>query len=146
MTRRSALIVVLLIAAAAGFGWWRFGRGPEVTTVAPSRGTAVEIVYATGAVEPVRWAKVASVIRDRIVEICDCEGRSIAKGDVPVSHWFRLGRALTPVERDSVLVSWSGSMFEYLMPELVMRAPAGSLLEQTSRLVVGRHRRGPVRQ
>jgi cyclic beta-1,2-glucan synthetase len=63
---------------------------------------------------------------------------AIAKGDVPVSHWFRLGRALTPVEQDSVLVSWSGSMFEYLMPALVMRAPAGSLLEQTSRLVVGR--------
>jgi cyclic beta-1,2-glucan synthetase len=63
---------------------------------------------------------------------------AIAKGDVPVSHWFRLGRALTPVELDSVLVSWSGSMFEYLMPALVMPAPAGSLLEQTSRLVVGR--------
>jgi len=63
---------------------------------------------------------------------------AIAKGDVPVSHWFRLGRALTPVRQDSVLVSWSGSMFEYLMPSLVMRAPAGSLLEQTSRLVVGR--------
>jgi cyclic beta-1,2-glucan synthetase len=42
------------------------------------------------------------------------------------------------VEQDSVLVSWSGSMFEYLMPALVMRAPAGSLLEQTARLVVGR--------
>jgi cyclic beta-1,2-glucan synthetase len=63
---------------------------------------------------------------------------AIAKGDVPVSHWFRLGRALTPVEQDSVLVSWSGSMFEYLMPALVMRAPAGSLLDQTCRLVVGR--------
>ena len=63
---------------------------------------------------------------------------AIAKGDVPVSHWFRLGRALTPVALDSVLVSWSGSMFEYLMPTLVMRGPAGSLLEQTSRLVVGR--------
>jgi cyclic beta-1,2-glucan synthetase len=63
---------------------------------------------------------------------------AIAKGDVPVSHWFRLGRALTPVELDSVLVSWSGSMFEYLMPALVMREPAGSLLDQTARLVVGR--------
>jgi len=63
---------------------------------------------------------------------------TIAKGDVPVSHWFRLGRALTPVELDSVLVSWSGSMFEYLMPGLVMRAPAGSLLDQTCRLVVRR--------
>ena len=63
---------------------------------------------------------------------------AIAKGDVPVSHWFRLGRALTPVEQDSVLVSWSGSMFEYLMPALVMRAPAGSLLDQTYHLVVRR--------
>ena len=51
---------------------------------------------------------------------------------------FRLGRALTPVGRGSALISWSGSMFEYLMPALVMRAPVGSLLEQTSRLVVAR--------
>ncbi len=63
---------------------------------------------------------------------------AIAKGDVPVSHWFRLGRALTPVALDSVLVSWSGSMFEYLMPGLVMRTPARSLLEQTARLAVAR--------
>ena len=63
---------------------------------------------------------------------------AIAKGDVPVRHWFRLGRALTPVDRGSALISWSGSMFEYLMPSLVMRAPAGSLLEQTSRFVVRR--------
>jgi cyclic beta-1,2-glucan synthetase len=63
---------------------------------------------------------------------------AIAKGDVPVSQWFHLGRALTPVGRDSVLVSWSGSMFEYLMPLLIMRAPEGSLLDQTCRLVVQR--------
>jgi cyclic beta-1,2-glucan synthetase len=63
---------------------------------------------------------------------------AIAKGDVPVSHWFHLGRALTPVETDSVLVSWSGSMFEYLMPSLVMQVPKGSLLDQTCRLVVRR--------
>src|SRR5207244_250528 len=63
---------------------------------------------------------------------------AIAKGDVPVAHWFWLGRALTPVAQGSVLVSWSGSMFEYLMPELVMRAPAGSLIQQTSRLAVAR--------
>jgi cyclic beta-1,2-glucan synthetase len=63
---------------------------------------------------------------------------AIAKGDVPAKHWFRLGRALTPVDRGSALISWSGSMFEYLMPSLVMRAPAGSLLEQTNRLVVRR--------
>ncbi len=64
---------------------------------------------------------------------------AIAKGDVPSSHWFRLNRALTPVGRGSVLTSWSGSMFEYLMPELVMRSPVGSLLNQTCELVVRRH-------
>ncbi len=63
---------------------------------------------------------------------------AIAKGDVPTRHWFRLGRAVTPVEHGAALVSWSGSMFEYLMPSLVMRAPAGSLLEETSHLVVRR--------
>ena len=59
---------------------------------------------------------------------------AIAKGDIPARHWFRLGRAVTPVGHGAALISWSGSMFEYLMPSLVMRAPAGSLLEQTSRL------------
>jgi len=63
---------------------------------------------------------------------------AIAKGDVPTRHWFRLGRALAPVGYGSALISWSGSMFEYLMPSLVMRAPAGSLLEQTSCQVVRR--------
>jgi cyclic beta-1,2-glucan synthetase len=63
---------------------------------------------------------------------------AIAKGDVPVRNWFQLGRTLTPVDRGSALVSWSGSMFEYLMPSLVMRAPAESLLGQTNRFVVRR--------
>jgi len=63
---------------------------------------------------------------------------AIAKGDVPQEHWFRLGRGLTPVGRGSALISWSGSMFEYLMPALVMRAPTRSLLHQTYHLVVAR--------
>ncbi len=63
---------------------------------------------------------------------------AIAKGDVSAKHWFRLGRTLTPIDGSSGLISWSGSMFEYLMPSLVMRAPSGSLLEQTNRLVVHR--------
>jgi RND family efflux transporter MFP subunit len=74
----------LIIAALAGGAWWLYGRGAEVATATPTRGTAVEIVYATGAVEPVRWAKVASLMRDRIVEICDCEGKPVKKGDVLV--------------------------------------------------------------
>ncbi len=63
---------------------------------------------------------------------------AIAKGDVPAREWFRLGRAVTPVGNAAALVSWSGSMFEYLMPSLVMRAPGGSLLEETSRMIVRR--------
>ena len=63
---------------------------------------------------------------------------AIAKGDVSTKHWFRLGRPATPLGNGSALISWSGSMFEYLMPSLVMRAPKGSLLEQTTRLVVAR--------
>ena len=63
---------------------------------------------------------------------------AIAKGDVPSSHWFHLGRALTPVGNGSALVSWSGSIFEYLMPALVMRFPAGSLLCRTYELIVHR--------
>ncbi len=63
---------------------------------------------------------------------------AIAKRDLPVRHWFRLGRLLTPVDRSSALVSWAGSMFEYLMPILVMREPEGSLLGDTSQLIVKR--------
>ncbi len=63
---------------------------------------------------------------------------AIAKGDVPSSHWFRLGRFMTPVARGSALISWSGSMFEYLMPDLVMRSPEGSMLSQTYRQIVRR--------
>jgi|HubBroStandDraft_1064217.scaffolds.fasta_scaffold00025_35 cyclic beta-1,2-glucan synthetase len=65
---------------------------------------------------------------------------AIARGDVPTRHWFRLGRPLAPVGFDSALISWSGSMFEYLMPSLVMRAPPGSLIEQTSRQAVRQQR------
>lgn len=65
---------------------------------------------------------------------------AIAKGDVETRHWFRLGRPATPIGVGSALISWSGSMFEYLMPSLVMRAPPGSLLEQTTRLIVARQK------
>jgi cyclic beta-1,2-glucan synthetase len=63
---------------------------------------------------------------------------AIAKSEVPARHWFHLGRAVTPIAHRAALISWSGSMFEYLMPSLIMRQPAGSLLEQTDRLIVRR--------
>lgn len=63
---------------------------------------------------------------------------AIAKSDAMTKHWFRLGRTTTAVEHSAALVSWSGSMFEYLMPSLVMQAPSGSLLDLTNRLIVRR--------
>ncbi len=63
---------------------------------------------------------------------------AIAKGDLRTRHWFRLGRSVTAVKGGAVLMSWSGSMFEYLMPSLVMRAPTNGLLDQTTRLIVQR--------
>jgi cyclic beta-1,2-glucan synthetase len=63
---------------------------------------------------------------------------AIAKGDIPARHWFRLGRSSTHVAHGAALISWSGSMFEYLMPPLVMHAPGGSLLDETDRIIVRR--------
>ena len=63
---------------------------------------------------------------------------AIAKGDVPTRHWFHLGRTLTPLGRSQALQSWSGSMFEYLMPSLIMHEPAGSLLALSNRAAVRR--------
>jgi cyclic beta-1,2-glucan synthetase len=63
---------------------------------------------------------------------------AIAKGDVPVAHWFRLGRTLTRAAGATALVSWSGSMFEYLMPALVMRSFPYTVLDQTYRGAIRR--------
>ncbi|MBF0859909.1 glycosyl transferase [Gluconobacter sp. LMG 31484] len=63
---------------------------------------------------------------------------AVAKGDIPARDWFRLGRPVAAVARGEALVSWSGSMFEYLMPSLIMAAPFDSLLEGTSRQIVRR--------
>jgi RND family efflux transporter MFP subunit len=88
-----ASIWVAMAALAAVGGWWWLTRGAQISAVATRRGTAVEIVYATGAVEPIHWAKVATLLRGRIVEFCDCEGRPVAKGDVLVHLDEREARA-----------------------------------------------------
>lgn len=56
---------------------------------------------------------------------------SIAKGDVPIKHWFALGRFGTNINGNKVLMSWGGTMFEYLMPFLYMRAYPETLLHST---------------
>ncbi|MGB4860488.1 MAG: glucoamylase family protein, partial [Dokdonella sp.] len=56
----------------------------------------------------------------------------IAQGQLPQEAWFALGRLLTESDGEPVLLSWSGSMFEYLMPQLVMPSYPGTLLDQTT--------------
>ncbi len=74
---------------------------------------------------------------------------AIAKGDVPHQHWFHLGRLVTNVDGRAALISWGGTMFEYLMPQLLMRNFSGTLLDQSCRAAVrrqidyGRQRRVP---
>lgn len=76
------MVGTLGLAAIAGSAAWFAWRPTEVSVVQPSRGDAAEIVYASGTVEPRTWAKVAPVVRDRIVEQCDCEGSRVEQGDV----------------------------------------------------------------
>ena len=66
---------------------------------------------------------------------------AIALGKVSHEHWFKLGRSLTPSGSSRALLSWSASMFEYLMPLLVMRSHAGTLLDETYEAVVRRQMR-----
>ncbi len=57
----------------------------------------------------------------------------IAQGQFGQEHWFALGRLLTTTGGATTLLSWSGSMFEYLMPLLVMPTYENTLLDQTYR-------------
>jgi cellobiose phosphorylase len=63
---------------------------------------------------------------------------AIAQGKLPQEHWFSFGRQLTTSHGRPALLSWSGSMFEYLMPLLVMPTYDGTLLDETYRAIVER--------
>ncbi len=65
---------------------------------------------------------------------------AISKGDAPVEHWWKLARPRTATSAGRALLSWSGSMFEYLMPLLVTGASRDTLLWETCRSAVGRQR------
>ncbi|MCG6118212.1 MAG: cyclic beta 1-2 glucan synthetase [Aquimonas sp.] len=65
-----------------------------------------------------------------------CSFVAIAQGRLPQETWFALGRLLTSTEGKPTLLSWSGSMFEYLMPQLVMPSYPDTLLDQTARHAV----------
>lgn len=77
---RSLLAVAALVAA--GGAYWSLSKPIAVATVVPKRGDAAEIVYATGTVEPRIWAKVTALVRERILERCDCEGQRVEQGHV----------------------------------------------------------------
>lgn len=64
---------------------------------------------------------------------------AIAKGEVPLKHWFKLGRPLTIVNGIPCFVSWSGTMFEYLMPNLVFKEYEGSVYSDTAKAAVFQH-------
>jgi len=61
---------------------------------------------------------------------------AIAKGDVPLSHWLHLGRPFTRADGSLALLSWNGTLFEYLMPSLLLGSYPGTLLDQSSRAAV----------
>jgi cellobiose phosphorylase len=67
-----------------------------------------------------------------------CTFVAIAQGQLPQESWFALGRLLTSAGGETILLSWSGSMFEYLMPLLVMPTYENTLLDQTCKAAVAR--------
>ena len=76
------IVGLAVLVAVAGTVLWYLWRPSPVSVVTPTRGDAAEIVYASGVVEPRTWAKVTPVVRERIVEQCNCEGSKVAKGDL----------------------------------------------------------------
>ena len=76
------IVGLAVLVAVAGIALWYIWRPSPVSVVTPTRGDAAEIVYASGVVEPRTWAKVTPVVRERIVEHCNCEGSKVAKGDL----------------------------------------------------------------
>jgi cyclic beta-1,2-glucan synthetase len=84
-----------------------------------------------GAVDPAHYDLLAS--EARLASFI-----AIARGEVPESHWFQLGRSATNVHGVATLLSWSSTLFEYLMPLLVMRRFPGTLLDDACRMAVRR--------
>lgn len=83
MRLRTIFVLMLVALVAAGAYFYRAGGfAPEIATAKVTRGRAAEVVYATGIIEPERWAKVVALQRKRIVSLCSCEGQAVKAGDV----------------------------------------------------------------
>jgi cyclic beta-1,2-glucan synthetase len=71
-------------------------------------------------------------------EACLSSFLAIARGEVPRRHWFQLGRLSTRLAGQPGLISWGGTMFEYLMPRLLLPIPRGTLLDSAERTAIDR--------
>lgn len=85
----------------------------------------------------------AGILDNNFYDLLASEARTasivaIAKGDVPQTHWLHLNRPVTRIKGNNILLSWSGTMFEYLMPPLFLRSYPGTLLSQSSKGMVQR--------
>src|SRR5262249_315797 len=72
-------------------------------------------------------------------EACLTSFLTIGRGEAPRRHWFQLGRLLTRAGNGVALLSWGGTMFEYLMPRLFLRPYDGTLLQESWKAAVARH-------
>jgi hypothetical protein len=90
------------------------------------------------------YSKEANRLESACYDLLASEARiatfvAIAKGDIPQASWFYLGRGQTQCENERVLISWAGSLFEYLMPNLWMRAYPNTLLHSSARAAINFH-------
>lgn len=87
------------------------------------------------------YSKEEEKLTDSYYDLLASEARlisylAVCKGEVPKKHWFKLGRSLALVGKERGLVSWTGTMFEYLMPSLVMKHFGNTLLAETYQTVL----------
>ncbi|MHB2167739.1 efflux RND transporter periplasmic adaptor subunit [Alsobacter sp. R-9] len=136
----------IAVVAAATAAWWEYGRGPLVGVVQVTRGSVAEVVYATGTVEPVRWAKVVPLQRKRLVEMCDCEGRTVTAGQILARQDDAEERAgLAELEARRALIEKEFQRLSGLLERNAASATAvdqanTSLKESTARIAVVKER------
>ena len=80
-SRSTLLFTALSVVAAAATAWWLW-RAPAAPVARITRGSAAEIVYATGAVEPETWSRSSPLVRGRIIQRCRCEGKTVKAGEL----------------------------------------------------------------
>ncbi len=80
--KRFLVFLVFLLALGGGAYWYFQLRSVDVQSVSPHRGTAVQAVYATGEVEPVRWSQIAPQIGGRVISVWVDEGDAVREGDI----------------------------------------------------------------